>query len=173
MRLKLGWSCITLMQNSLASFAKILVVFACLEKPQQFSSIFIARCRKNWQCLANFAKKTAMILARENRSPRNFCTKKPRRQALGIEAVYVFCLDLFHARQRKKVLYWFSWQKLAKMTYLIDSILCHKEDAVSKIFFSNQFLFLPHVCQVSSRKRANVGWSCVLEFFNQPIANLP
>ena len=83
MHLKLGWSCITLMQNSLASFAKILVVFACLEKPQQFSSIFIARCRKNWQCLANFAKKNCHDLGKRKQKSKKFLHKKTKTPSFG------------------------------------------------------------------------------------------
>ena len=40
-------------------------------------------------------------------------------------------------------------------------ILRHNENMESKIFLSNRCIFLPDLCQMSSRKRANIGCSRV------------
>ena len=53
-------------------------------------------------------------------------------------------------------------------------ILRHIDKMESKIILSNMCVFLPDVWQLSSRKRANIGFSRVLiSIFHQIVANLP
>ena len=54
----------------------------------------------------------------------------------------------------------------------LSKFLSDIENTESKIFLSNRCVFLPDVCQLSSRKRANIG--CLnVNFFHQIVANLP
>ena len=59
-----------------------------------------------------------------------------------------------------------NWNSVLVVVVIVKSltpiiILRHIENMESKIFLSNGCVFLPDVCQLSSRKRANIGCSRV------------
>ena len=83
MQLKLEWSCIGLMQDSLASFAKILDLFACLEWTPTIFLHFVPRSWKDVQYLAKFAKINCHDDGKKNQNSNKFLHKKTQTPTTG------------------------------------------------------------------------------------------
>ena len=71
------------MEDSLVSFAKLLFIFACLEKTATVFLEFFARSWKNLQYLANFAKNNPHDGGKRNQKSKKFLHKKTKTPSLA------------------------------------------------------------------------------------------
>ena len=154
------------MQDSLASFAKILDLFACLERTPTLFLHFFPRSWKDVQYLAKFAKINCHDDGKKNQKSKKFLHKKTKTPSTGDWS----CLRLLLLR-------FLSCSLEEKSPILVFITKTCKNDISHWFHFApnlrhgKQNLLLKSLCVFTSclpselLYTSNVGWSSVWEFF--------